>query len=522
MHIVCDENHRDYEALRGILSDTYQAGDDSSVTIADSSEGWVSAYKALVTAHETEEPSVIVFDVSSIRPSGSVLRKGGKASGPRIFIDCLRQTNTLCNSNVGELITSTFMLRMGHAIANCIVAGSIRRSGLLAVKHWLDHDIYDFIKIKQVEPFWTYNLSVIVDDLFFKEYAAGDPIATNLYNNVVTSMLANGEPGIWNITAASVGELETPIAPNLCAELAMPAYSCCDLSSINLGHPDHQDVAALTKSIQINVRFLVRSTFAPLTLPQSREVVDRERRIGAGIMGYHDWLTRKGIAYGAAAYDEAIHAEIFDMFRTAKITAHDYAFLLRIPEPVKVTCCAPNGTTSFLPGVAPGIQPVYAKYGIRRVRYPSTDPQLDIARAANLTVEPDLAAPNTMVVEYPYKSHLFEITDKPEIVQDASNITVRDYLQTACMFQSLYADNSVSYTINIDPSLGDDIRANLIKALPMLKGITVLPDGAYPQSPEERITEDQYEMTHLKPQFTPRCSNGVCGIGNEEPHFEGE
>ncbi|MFE2098933.1 hypothetical protein [Streptomyces sp. NPDC059468] len=54
--------------------------------------------------------------------------------------------------------------------------------------------------------------------------------------------------------------------------------------------------------------------------------------------------------------------------------AREYAFQLRVPEPVQVTTVAPTGSIAKLPGVSEGIHPIYARFFKRRVRFSMPDP----------------------------------------------------------------------------------------------------------------------------------------------------
>ena len=87
VHIVCDPEHPDYEAMSdaGVLSTEYDPDWGGAFVIEDSREGWASALVDLIDTHYRDEVTHFqrVYDVSRVRPAGAKLKTfGGRASGP--------------------------------------------------------------------------------------------------------------------------------------------------------------------------------------------------------------------------------------------------------------------------------------------------------------------------------------------------------------------------------------------------------------------------------------------------------
>jgi hypothetical protein len=104
------------------------------------------------------------------------------------------------------------------------------------------------------------------------------------------------------------------------------------------------------------------------------------------------------------------------------------------------------------------------------------------------------------------------------------------------MYQTEYADNAVSYTVNVPmqkhqqeavlkdayaqtpaptPDYVQTVGDTLLAALPKLKGTTLMVNGSRPQAPYEKITKVEYDLA----QFTltsdgvdEDCATGACPV----------
>jgi ribonucleotide reductase alpha subunit len=212
---------------------------------------------------------------------------------------------------------------------------------------------------------------------------------------------------------------------------------------------------------------------------------------------------------------------------------------------VKVTTVAPTGTIAKMPGVTEGIHPIYARYFIRRVRFSLADPE-QVAKVEEFAlqgfkVEEDVydSSGNTAVVEFPTKDPLVaqieELGLNPDtLVESADEISLRAMLFMQKIYQESYADNSVSFTVNIPaephqrealargeeiPPPSDErvaeVAQTLIEFLPCLKGTTLMIDGSRPQAPYERITAEEYEAAEAKrieDAIDLECATGACPV----------
>lgn len=220
VHIVCDPEHDDYEALKDSLSSDYSYEWSGCIPIDDSREGWVDALVLLIDQAFSRNPQPLVFDVSRVRPYGAPIRSfGGTASGPGALVRMIIEIANLLNSRVGTKLTSLDHMEMDHRIAMCVVAGNVRRSARMSIKHWKDPDIFEFIACKNDEArvsHWTTNISVEIDNAFFRAFKKGDAHAKALYSECISSMHKGGEPGFCNMSLAQHGEVEEVVSSNPC------------------------------------------------------------------------------------------------------------------------------------------------------------------------------------------------------------------------------------------------------------------------------------------------------------------
>ncbi|MFI6205878.1 ribonucleoside-triphosphate reductase, adenosylcobalamin-dependent [Streptomyces sp. NPDC051041] len=554
VHIVCDPSHPDYEDMKsaGLLSADYDSDWAGAFEVEDSREGWAAALVDLIDTFMTDAEvrhRDRVYDVSRVRGKGARLKTfGGVASGPAPFARMMREIGRVLSSAVdkpdewaGSYITPTEAMEIDHAIAECVVSGGNRRSARMAICRWDDPHIEDFLTCKEdPSKHWTTNISVEIDQDFI-DYLSGEKYddfgpggaewAYMVHRKVVEGMLKNGEPGYWHSTASNVGEPSEVIATNPCGEIALTPWENCNLGHVNLdafvldGHAAF-DETGLKRAHELMARFLIRATYGDVNDAEQAERLAAQRRIGVGHLGVQGFLAKQGIRYSEAPAHTRFRLLLGRLKRVVRQAARDYAFELRIPEPVKVTTVAPTGTIAKLPGVTEGIHPIYARTFLRRVRFSMADPDQAAKVAAfeyeGYKVEPCVYDPsgNTMVVEFPTLDKLVaevEARGYPaDLVESADELSLDQMLAFQAMYQAEYADNAVSFTANVPEGLDLDETADVIeKWLPHLKGTTIMVDGTRPQAPYERITRaefEAYEAYRVEDSTDEECSTGACPV----------
>jgi ribonucleoside-triphosphate reductase len=552
VHIVCDPSHPDYQKMKGagLLSEQYVSDWDGCYEVADSREGWADALTDLIETYYRPAKNVNrVFDVSRVREEGARLKTfGGSASGPLPLARMLHEVAEVFNSRIGLKLDGIGAMEVDHAIATCVVSGGVRRSARMAMMHWNDPQINEFLKVKETSgKHWTTNISVEVDSefwfwiknrreegvLFDAQESTAEDQACTVLEAVTGGMLANGEPGIWNHDYANDGEPNEVIATNPCGEIALEAWEPCNLGHVNIAafvdpNTGLLQVNELYYAHELMTRYLIRATNAPIVDPKSREVLSRNRRIGVGHLGVASFLAMRGIKYSDAPRDAGFINLLESLADTVTATAVDYSHDLRIPVPVKTRTVAPTGTIAKMPGVSEGIHPIMYKYFVRRIRFSNVDEsqrrQVEEYAAKGYIVEPCQYAPMTTVVAIPTRDILVEAVAglygeerAEELVEASDELSLEQMLAFQALYQRVWADNAVSYTVNVTPGgvTPEALYDELASVGPRLKGTTVFPALSHQQAPYERISKAEfelYEFVTAADGVDENCSSGSCPI----------
>jgi adenosylcobalamin-dependent ribonucleoside-triphosphate reductase len=534
VEIVCDEEHPDYQELAkaGLLSIDYNSDWAGAFQIEDSREGWAAALVDLIDTHYRDgvEHDHRVYDVTRVRPAGAKLKTfGGRASGPMPLAKMLREVSTVLTGKVGAMLAGIDGMEIDHAIAQCVVAGGVRRSARMAMMHWADPQIEQFMFIKQESlSHWTTNISVELDDTFWYQAKQGPAWhASKVLERMTDGMVRNGEPGFWDSSLSNVGEPNPVVCTNPCGEITLEPWEPCNLGHVNMAGfltpSGKTDYLSLLDAHRLMTRFLIRATFSEVGDPKSREVLDRNRRIGVGHFGVASFLALIGKKYSKAPADKHFKNLLRELAREVDRSAEEFCHDLRIPVPVKKRTIAPTGTIAKMPGVSEGVHPIFAKYFIRRVRLSKVDPdQVSMAEkyaVEGFLVEDDMYADNTSVVSIPTKDSLVEAVvdrfgrDGEEIVEAADDLSLKEMLAFQALYQTHWADNAVSFTANVDPAQykGQEVEQEIVRFAGKLKGATIFPEASMPQAPYERLTKEEYEAAQAK-----QIADGVdeeCGTG---------
>lgn len=548
VHIICNPSHPDFEELdkAGLISSKYRivnSDDIDSFVVEDSREGWVASLKWLIDRTESFylESLDLVFDVSEIREAGRPIQTfGGTSAGPVPFAKMMKEISHLLNEGYETGVNGPLAMEMDHAIANCVVSGNVRRSARMSQMHWKDPYIDWFINCKQDgKNFWSTNISVEIDNEFIElldDYNVGlrDSHvleAKRIFEAITEGMHENGEPGFWNSSLANKGEPNPVIATNPCGEICLEPWENCNLGHVNLSAfvdgDGNVDFNGLVRAHQLVTRFLIRATFGDISDPKTQEVVRRNRRIGVGHFGYANFVAKQGLRYSESYRNKGIQHLLQDLANAVQYEAYSFSHALRIPVPVKTRTIAPTGTISKLAGVTESIQAPFALYYIQRIRYSVIDPdqklKLDLYRMQGYNVVKDPQVENTEIVEIPTINSLVdEIAGygyDTSFLEDASMVSIDDQLGVQDMYQTLWTDNAVSYTVNFDPQVygTSAIAAALYRHIGALKGSTLFPERGYELPPYQRVDREKIlalrgSQAVLGDGVNETCASGACPV----------
>ncbi len=402
----------------------------------------------------------IGVDYSIYRPEGSGLSKtGGLSSGP------------------------IPKMQMINEIGRRVMQGGSRRSAIyaslnwqhrdigafLASKNWYDMDVgqtgFSIGQVKEQDfnfaaPLDMTNISVNYDTEWLLKYwktgEVGDVFRTN-----VRQALKTAEPGF----SFNFFDKENETLRNACTEVTSADDSdVCNLGSINMGRIT--SLKEFSEVVELATKFLICGTMkAKLPYDKVYQTREKNRRLGLGLMGMHEWLIKKGQKYEVS---DELHQWLSVYKGVSDKVSRETADQFSITRPVANRAIAPTGSIGILAGTSTGVEPIFAVAYKRRY----------------------LKGGNKWHYQYVVDSAAQEIIDlygvKPDGIESALDLA-SDY-KRRMKFQADvqdYVDMSISSTINL-PEWGsklnnedtvEDFANTLASYAHRLRGFTVYPDG---------------------------------------------
>jgi len=303
-------------------------------------------------------------------------------------------------------------------------------------------------------------------------------------------MLKTGEPGFSIDTGANSKET----LRNACTEVTSADDSdICNLGSINLSRIE--SIEEMKHVVEYATAFLLAGTvYSDVPYAKVDTIRSKNRRLGLGILGIHEWLLRHGAKYEP---NDELGKYLAEYARSGEY-AKAYAKKWDLSEPIKTRAIAPTGTIGIVAETTTGIEPIFCAAYKRRYRKGDTW--------------------NYQYVLDPTAKKLVEAGVNPDSIEDA--YTLAADVERRVAFQAWvqqFVDHSISSTINL-PECGSELNNDstvqtfgkmLIKYLPKLRGITVYPDGARSGQP---ITTINYKTAakHLGEVFVE--AGDICEI----------
>ncbi len=502
------------------------------------------------------------FSFSKLRPKGDVVRSTmGVSSGPVSFMEVY------------------------NAATEAIKQGGTRRGANMGVLR-IDHpDIEEFISAKDdLRKVTNFNISVTVTEDFMQAVASnsmfelrhpntGEVVkklpARQLFDQIVDCAWRTGEPGLLFVDHMNEANPTPQLGPieatNPCGEVPLLPYEACNLGSINLGQmlneeEGYLDWDKLAETVTIAVHFLDNViTQNKYPLPEIQTMVEGNRKIGLGVMGWADCLLAMGIPYDT---DEAIqfgrevaawidyHAKLASVELakergsfpnypesryatkdwlshrhadrlTTKITQKGWRYLDGLIHQhglrnATTTCMAPTGTISIIAGSSGGIEPLFALVFTRNImdntRMLEVNPLFEqVAKAQGFYSE-------ELMEQVARQGSLQNILAVPEAVRrlfvTSFDIAPEWHVRMQAAFQE-FTDNGVSKTINFPEEASREEVAQTYQLAYELgvKGITVYRNNSRSDQPMSLEGREQGQAMDLasdgevttSPLHCPEC-----------------
>tara|TARA_A100001234_G_scaffold53227_3_gene45164 strand:- start:529 stop:2181 length:1653 start_codon:yes stop_codon:yes gene_type:complete len=445
----------------------------------------------------------IGIDYSIYRPAGSALGgTGGTASG------------------------AVTKMRMINEIGRSVMQGGSRRSAIYASLNWKHGDIQDFLNAKNWQDMPIGNSGYTLFDAKQDDFNFPAPLdMTNISVNYDTDWLLNywrtGEVGdvfMKNcrqaLSTAEPGfsfnffDKENETLRNACTEVTSADDSdLCNLASLNFARIDNID--QLNSIVHLVTKFLICGTIvAQLPYEKIYETREKNRRLGLGLMGLHEWLIARNEKYEVT---DELHRWLKVYQDVSNGTSDKFADELGISRPVAKRAVAPTGTIGIIAGTTTGVEPIFAvAYKRRYLKNNRWHFQYVVDAAAQEMIDVYGADPNKI----------------------ESAIDLAEDYERRMKFQfdvQSYVDMSISSTINL-PSWGSSLNnedtveqfaGTLAKYAHGLRGFTCYPDGArggqpltsvpYKEAVEKLGTEFEEALeTHDICDITQH--GGSCGV----------
>lgn len=443
----------------------------------------------------------IGVDYSVYRASGSpIARTGGTASGP------------------------IPKMNMINEIGRRVMQGGSRRSAIYASLNWQHGDIDEFLvakdwqsmpiagtdktlwDVKQEDfnfpaPLDMTNVSVNYDTEWLQNYwRTGEP--GEVFRKNVAQALKTSEPGF----SFNFFDKENETLRNACTEVvSSESHDVCNLASINFSRI--ADIAELQDVVHLTTKFLLCGTMrADLPYQKVYETREKNRRLGLGAMGLHEWLIARGYLYEVTP---ELHRWLSVWRGESDKTADEFSRELSVNRPAGVRAIAPTGTIGILAGTSTGVEPIFATAYKRRYLVGGTEwrYQYVVDSAAEQLIE----------------QYGIEDPDSVESAMDLANDPARRVRFQADVQD--YVDQAISSTINL-PSWGselnnedcvDDYVDLFARHAHRLRGLTVYADGSrggqpltpVPYSEAKAHEGETFVETHDVCDIT---GGGTCGI----------
>ena len=525
----------------------------------------------------------------------ALIHKSGGGTG--FSFSRLRAKNSVVKSTMGVSSGPVSFMEVFNAATEAVKQGGTRRGanmGILRVDH---PDILEFIDCKNdTSKLNNFNISVALTDKFMDAVknntnydlinphtneVVGQLNAKEVFGKIVDNAWRTGEPGIIFIDKMNadnptplLGQIEST---NPCGEVPLLPFEACNLGSINLGlmvEDGKINWNKLKEVTRLSIKFLDDViTVNNYPLPKIAEMVQNNRKIGLGVMGWADMLMKLEIPYNSEegtklaaqvmefidyhSKVEAIElAKLRGSFHNFKGSIYDNQKFLQTKYAGKsagmitdemwaeldseiekygirnatTTCIAPTGTISMIASASGGIEPLFGLVFMRNVM--DGTEMLEVNPIFKAYAEKHgfyTDAIMRQISEDGTIAHVEGIDEKSKnIFATAHDVSPYWHVKMQAAFQ-LHTDNAVSKTVNfVESATRKDIEDTYVLAYENnLKGITVYRNNCRqfqpmnltkkkeePKVEEQAKTEEasveEYNPTgEIKTVTCPECGNKI-------------
>jgi ribonucleoside-diphosphate reductase alpha chain len=425
-------------------------------------------------------------------------------------------------------------MQMINEIGRRVMQGGSRRSAIYASLNWKHEDIDKFLlsknwkdmpigttgqslfDVKQDDfnfpaPLDMTNISVNYDTEWLLNYWNTGDVGDVFLSNV-RQALSTAEPGF----SFNFFEKENETLRNACTEVTANNRNAadggddsdvCNLGSLNFARI--ADVSQLRNVVELATKFLICGTLrAQLPYDKVHKTREKNRRLGLGLMGLHEWLIQRGSRYETT---EEMHRWLKIYKSESDRVSDSFADEIGVSRPVAKRAVAPTGTIGIIAGTSTGVEPIFAvAYKRRYLKNRRWHYQYVVDSAAQEMIELYGANPDDI------ESAIDLATDYERRLSFQANIQE-------------YVDMSISSTINLPAWGSKDNNEDLVvpfantlaKYAHRLRGFTCYPDGSRGGQPltcvpykeaVDKLGEEFEENIQTHDICEISGAGGVCGV----------
>lgn len=436
----------------------------------------------------------IGIDYSILRGAGSKLGgTGGIASGP---IDLMKAVN-----NIGRTVMQGGSRRSAiYASLSCDHADVL---SFLKAKDWHSKKIQgtDLSVADAKQADFNYeadldmtNISINWNTQWLTDYWETGELSDVWMSNVEQA-LRTGEPGF----SFNFFDKETETLRNACTEVtSSDDGDVCNLGSLNMSRIEN--IKEFSLCTELATKFLLCGTIkAELPYDHIYGVREKNRRLGLGLMGIHEWLLQRRMPYEVTPELKRwlhVYKNVSD--QAAARGAND----LSLSQPVARRAIAPTGSIAILASTSSGIEPLFAvAYKRRFLKNKKWTYQYVVDAAAQNVIDRYDVDPDKIETS-------LDLSEKYE-QRIKFQADVQDYV-----------DMSISSTINLphwghklnNPDTVQPFAETLAKYAHRLRGFTCYPDGSRGGQPLTTVPYSE-AITKLGQNFEESMeAHDVCDI----------
>ena len=469
---------RDIEQLPSIVNDPGKKEEKGVLkyTVQDSIEGWADAILILMRSYfDKDYDFEIEFMYDEIREKGSKISTGGLAPGHIPLKRAIEKIKEIFSRKKHySRLTSLELNDIVCHLADCILAGGIRRSALICL--FSENDL-EMMACKTGQWYIDNpqraraNNSVVLS----RKTLTIDKIETVLNY----SRQDYGEPGFFLTNSEIMGT-------NPCAEIALYPHQFCNLTTINFNTVNSQ--AELEERLKI-ATFIgtLQASYTDFRYlsPRWKRNTEKESLLGVSLTG----LARKDL------YD-------FDFKKASKLVIEENektARMIGINPASRIGCVKPEGTSSLVLGTASGIHPYHAQYYIRRVRVEKNSFIDKLFRKYLPTmVEDDVFSSSLSCLCFPIKAPETALIREEDSLDEMFNrieFIFDNWIKPTHRSGENY--HNVSATVSVKDNEWSKVSKKVFELKDKIGGVTFLnyDGGNYQQAPFEELNKEQYNQT---------------------------